>query len=239
MKIGILACGITPDELIEDFGTYSEMIASLVSSVKDGFEFETYDVRDGHFPESATSCDGWIISGSKFCVGEQSPWMIRLQDLVVEIYAKKVPTVGICFGHQIVAIALGGKVGKYAGGWGIGLHRYETTTDDTLFSALKGGFTLNAMHQDQVLELPESAEILARSDFCEYAALNYSNIIFTVQAHPEFSVVFEYLLVGLRRGSVIPDDVADAGLGTLRGATAGADSLRIAECIVGFLLSRE
>lgn len=238
MKIGILACGITPDELISDFGTYSEMIASLVCSVNDSFEFETFDVRDDHFPASANTCDGWIISGSKFCVGEESPWMIRLQALIKDIYAEKIPTVGICFGHQIVAAALGGKVGKHSGGWGVGLHRYETITEDELFKELKGGFTLNAMHQDQILELPESAEVLARSDFCEYAALNYSNTIFTVQAHPEFSVVFEYLLVGLRRGSVIPDDVAEEGLATLRGAVVGADSARLAACMVGFLVSR-
>ncbi len=235
MKIGILACGITPDEIIEDFGTYAEMIAQLVSSVKEGFEFETFDVRDGHFPESANTCDGWIISGSKFCVGEQSPWMIRLQELIVEIYAQKVPTVGICFGHQIVAVALGGRVDKCSGGWGVGLHRYETITDDVLFSPLKGGFTLNAMHQDQVVELPKSAGVLASSEFCAYAAINYSDVIFTIQAHPEFSMVFEYLLVSLRRGSVIPEGVADTGLASLRAAAAQADSQRVAECIVGFL----
>ena len=235
MKLGILATGITPDELIGQYGSYADMFMRLFDAAGCDFEYAVYDVRDDQFPESAQACDGWVITGSKFNVYQQLPWMTRLKQLIVEISNSGRPLVGICFGHQIVAEAFGGKVDKYPGGWGVGLHRYQVVGDQPLFDGKT--FALSAMHQDQVLSKPANAQVVASSEFCPFAALNYDNQILTFQAHPEFDLSFEHDLVSARRGSVIPHEVADQGLASLATAGAATDSLAVARWMAGFLNS--
>ncbi|GAA5317641.1 MAG: GMP synthase [Candidatus Pelagadaptatus aseana] len=235
MKIGILATGITPDELIDDFGSYAYMFEQLFGALDSGFEFETFDVREGDFPAAADVCDGWVITGSKFNVYQNLDWMVRLKQLILEIHKVRKPMVGICFGHQIVAEAFGGKVDKYEGGWGVGLHTYQLCGDKPWLDKESPSFTINAMHQDQVIEKPEAAEVVAESDFCRYAALNYDDLILTFQAHPEFSISYEYQLVQARRGDVIPEQYTDPGLAGLREHGAMAESLRVGRWMEAFL----
>ncbi len=235
MKIGILATGITPDELVDDFGSYAQMFVELFTAAGCDYQFQTFDVRDGDFPTSVQQCDGWIITGSKFNVYQQLDWMERLKGLIIEIHAAGIPMVGICFGHQIIAEAFGGRVDKYPGGWGVGLHRYQLTGDNPLFAPEGNAFTINAMHQDQVLVKPDNAQVLAESEFCRYAALCYDDRILTLQAHPEFSLAYEYELVQSRKGSVVPDASADQGLASLRGPAAATDSLAVARWMAAFL----
>lgn len=231
MKIGILATGITPDELLEQYGSYADMFIELLGPVND---YTVFDVRDGQFPQAPDQCDGWIITGSKCGVYDDLPWMRQLKPLIVDIYEAGVPMVGICFGHQIIAAAFGARVEKYAGGWGVGLHSYNIEGEHDFLNADDREFTINAMHQDQVLELPENARLFATSEFCRYAGLVYGSKILTLQAHPEFSIPFERELVSARKGAVVPDDVADKGLATLQD-DAPIDSARVAVWMQRFL----
>ena len=238
MKLGILATGITPDELLGEFGSYADMFVQLFDKADCPFEYEVFDVRDDEFPSGASVCDGWVITGSKFNVYQNLPWMQKLKELILEIHSSKKPMVGICFGHQIIAEAFNGKVDKYEGGWGVGLQRYEVTGDFDFIPSTESSYVINAMHQDQVMDKPANAQVFSTSEFCKYAGLIYDDRIITFQAHPEFTVEYEDKLVKARKGTVVPLDVAEQGLETLRQPGAATDSSEVARWMAAFLNSR-
>ncbi|MFM2356638.1 MAG: hypothetical protein RLZZ528_2374, partial [Pseudomonadota bacterium] len=129
---------------------------------------------------------------------EDHPFIPPLEEFIRTAYAEKVPMVGVCFGHQIIAQAMGGKVEKYARGWSVGPTDYD-------FGGEK--VTLNAWHQDQVTEKPATARRIATNDFCENAALLYDDRAFTVQAHPEFRDDFVDGLMKTRGKGRVPDEL--------------------------------
>jgi GMP synthase (glutamine-hydrolysing) len=227
MKIGILQTGRAPEELRQKHGDYDGMFARLLAA--DGFEFEAYPVLEGVFPAGPDACDAWVITGSRHGVYEDHPWIPPLEYLLREAYAKDIPIVGICFGHQILAQALGGKVEKFAGGWDVGLTTYEVTNEVGDAETLR----LNAWHQDQVVRPPNDARVIGSTDFCKYAALAYGKKALTIQPHPEFNAGYMRDLIEARR-DVLPGDVAERGLASVSPET---DSTRFAEWVIGFLRS--
>ena len=218
MKIGILAAGVTPDALLTQYGTYAQMIATLLqqansasSPQKPPFEFAMFDVRDGMFPASCEECDAWVITGSRANVYENLPWMQQLKTLIIAIDERRQPLVGICFGHQIIAEALGGVVEAYQGGWGVGVHHYQRVANDAAIPANITEFAICAVHQDQVVRRPLRSRVFARSDFCENAGLLYDDHILTLQSHPEFTTGFVVDLIDLLDGATFPKDIASVG----------------------------
>jgi GMP synthase (glutamine-hydrolysing) len=223
MKIGILQTGHAPDQMRPALGDYDAMFRTLLAGR--GLDFATYDVVDGVFPSGPAACDGWLITGSRHGAYEAHPWIPSLEDLIRTIGEAGQPLVGVCFGHQIIAQAFGGRVEKFAGGWVVGRQTYDWQ-GETL--------ALNAWHQDQVVELPPGAEVLAGNDRCAHAALRLGPEILTVQAHPEFD---RDVIAGLieHRGDTVPDaQLAQARAGLDR----PVDNARIARQIGDFLRAR-
>lgn len=204
MKIGILQTGHAPDDLRPETGDYDAMFATLLAG--HGFTYDSYDVEGGVLPPGPEAADGWLITGSRHGAYEDHPWIAPLEDLIRAIHAARRPLVGICFGHQIIAQALGGRVEKFSGGWSVGRTEYQIEGE---------AMQLMAWHQDQVTELPPDARVVGASDFCAHAALAYGDHIWTVQPHPEFGPDFVGKLIQTRGKGVVPDDLlaeADAGL---------------------------
>ncbi|MGB0798625.1 MAG: type 1 glutamine amidotransferase [Planktomarina sp.] len=143
-----------------------------------GLSFQTWNVVDGQFPTSPTDADGWLLTGSKHGAYEDHEFIPTLTQFIQATYATDQPMVGICFGHQIIAQALGGTVEKFDGGWAVGRQEYEFG-NRTL--------ALNAWHQDQVIQKPADADVFASNDFCKYAGLVYGKKAYTLQPHPEMS----------------------------------------------------
>lgn len=214
MLIGILETGRPPEELQSAYGSYADMFKRLLGHADSSFEFKVYPVLDHQFPTSPHECTAWLVTGSRHGVYENLPWMLQLQDFIRAVWQAEVAMIGICFGHQIIATALGGRVEKSSKGWGVGLQEYAVQKPQDWMGE-QTTITFNAMHQDQVVELPANAEVFASSEFCEYAGLVYGGRILTFQGHPEFSTDFEEDLLKLRRGSVIPKPVADQALSGL------------------------
>ncbi|SDE41549.1 GMP synthase-Glutamine amidotransferase [Paracoccus isoporae] len=220
MQIGILQCGQAPDALKDAAGDYPDMFMRLLAGR--GLDFTNYHVENMEFPDSVQAADGWLITGSRHGAYEPHPWIAPLESFIRQAFDAAVPMVGICFGHQIIAQALGGKVEKFSGGWSVGAQDYRFG-GETL--------TLNAWHQDQVTQRPQGAEQAGYSEFCDNAALIYPGRAFTVQPHPEFDDSFVRGLMETRAKGVVPDDLLDAARQRLGGAR---DSARIADRIEAF-----
>ncbi len=217
MRIGILQCGQSPAQLKRDLGDYPDMFVRLLAGR--GFDFTTWHVEGMEFPGDIHDADGWLLTGSRHGAYEDHAFIPPLEEFIRQVHDAGVPMVGICFGHQVIAQALGGTVVKHPGGWAVGAQDYDF-----------GGqpVTLNAWHQDQVVALPPGAQVAGRNAFCENAALIYGDRAFTVQAHPEFGDDFVQGLMDTRAKGVVPDDLlagAAARMGQAQGASLLAERI--------------
>lgn len=194
MKVGILLAGHAPDVVLNSLGDYDVMFSRVLDG--HGFEFPSWHVVDGVFPDGPEDADAWLITGSKHGAYEDHAWIPPLEDLIRAIHTTEKPLVGICFGHQIIAQALGGKVEKFRGGWSIGRQVY---------SYMGRPMSVNAWHQDQVVKAPEGAQIVASSDFCANAGFVIGKRVFTIQPHPEFGDPMVRALLDHRAPGVVPD----------------------------------
>lgn len=219
MKIGILETGKLSESLQTEFGNYPLMFEQMVGAHIPDAVFQTFSVLNGQFPDHVTQADGWLITGSKHGAYDDLPWIDELMVFLRESMKQSVPIVGICFGHQILAQAMGGTVENSDKGWGVGVHEYHVTDTPDWMDEITGSFTSHAVHQDQVTKAPEGAMIIASSDFCPIAGLVYGDPenpkAISVQPHPEMSTEFVSGLARERLADVIPAARLATGVATL------------------------
>jgi GMP synthase-like glutamine amidotransferase len=236
MKIGILETGEVHPDLRARHGDYPAMFARLLGAVDPALEFATVRVVAGEMPASPAQADAWLVTGSRHGVYDDLPWIEPLEAFLRDCVAARVPVVGICFGHQILAEALGGRVAKSEKGWALGVQDYELVARPDWMADLPERFAVRALHQDQVVSPPPGATVLARSAQCPYAALAYGDPeapdAVTLQPHPEFGPEFMDALIALRAGASFPAEQADAAR---RSLARPVDAEAWARLIVGYL----
>lgn len=235
MDIGILEPGQTPADLRTQHGTFAEMAARLLRPLAPDFSFTAFQVNEDSFPECPESAAGWLVMGSAHGVYDDLPWMRRLKEFLRAALAAGRPVVGICFGHQILAEAMGGRVAKADAGWGCGVNEYKSLPGDAPGPGLPASLRAQAMHQDQVVAPPPGAEVILASAHCPYAGLSYAAGALSFQFHPEFDADFVAALIRARRGRVIPEPLAERALAGIGEPT---DHPLVGQRIVEFFRAR-
>jgi len=189
LTIGILECDHVPPKMINYHGDYHEMFTALLQIHDSFLTFKVFDLINNQFPEDLTKCDAYLITGSKHGVYDDIPWINKSKILVKRLFESNIPTVGICFGHQLIAESLGGKVTKEkTKGRGLGVQHWNIKHEqDWMDTNNLESIALNACHQDQVIKMPPGSKLLIESEFCPVAGFQKGPML-GIQGHPEFEI---------------------------------------------------
>lgn len=233
MKLGILKTDAVRPELVGQYGEYPDMFVRLLSEAGADLEFMVYDVECGEYPQHIDEADAYLITGSKSSVYDDKPWIHTLMAFVRELHSQRKKLIGICFGHQLVAQALGGKTEKSPKGWGVGIHTHRFSCKPAWHDGGAEELQIMVSHQDQVVQPATGAQVLAGSAFCENAVTQLDDHILTFQGHPEFVESYARALLEFRR-DVLGDAAYHGAMASLAGEQ-GSQSQRVAGWIRAFL----
>lgn len=232
MRIGILQCDDVMEELQPEFGNYPAMFEHLFGEMAPDWQFVIYRAVDGELPDSVDACDGYITTGSRYGVNDGDQWIEQLERFVATLVREGKKYVGICFGHQLLAKVLQGRVELSERGWGVGMSFNQVEVKKPWMEPFQSSLDLVVSHQDQVTELPEGAEVLASSRFCPYYMLQYNQHLMSVQGHPEFSKAYSSALIS-RRADRIPAARVREGQASL---SASVDDRLMMQWIINFFV---
>jgi len=184
-RIVVLVCGNTVPAIAEQRGEFDRWIRERTAVAWRG-EWLARDVRGTGPLPGPRDADAFVLTGSSSSVTERAPWMLRVENLVREVAHARTPVLGVCFGHQLIAQALGGEVRRNPRGREIGTIRVQRVADDPIFASLPRSFDVHATHVDAVVRLPPGAQVLATTSLDDVAAFRVGTDVKAVQFHPEF-----------------------------------------------------
>ncbi|MCK1627062.1 type 1 glutamine amidotransferase [Bradyrhizobium sp. 160] len=232
-RITIVETGLVPQEHRERHGSFPDMFERMIRAEDPMATIDIVSIPNGDALPDPRGLEAILITGAAAGVYDRLDWIAPLEDFVRTAYAKKTPMVGVCFGHQLIARALGGTVRKSEKGWGIGRHVYQVLPENGVIDG--EAIAIAASHQDQVIEPPNEALTILSSDFTPHAGLLYANgTTLTVQPHPEFDVAFAQVCCDLRDGKA-PDYVVTTARASL---SEPMDNAKLGGAITRFLTRR-
>lgn len=230
MNIGILKCNRVKAQFAAVHGEYPEMFANLLLPLDSELSFTVYDAEQSQLPARVDACDAYLITGSSHGVNDALPWIGQLEQFIRQLHAAHKKVIGICFGHQLIAKALGGTVARSPQGWGVGMSNNKISKHKRWMDPPHEAFNLLISHQDQVMSLPKDAEILASNQSCPFYMLQIANNL-TLQGHPEFSKSYVQALIESRK-DILGIEQYEKGLASLQ---LNKDDALIAQWIMKFL----
>lgn len=209
LQVGLLECDHVVDGLRDIGGDYSDMFRGLLASAMPQLELVSYDVCGGAVPDPSRH-HAWLITGSARSVFDDDPWIEQLLDFIRGVHSGDQRMVGVCFGHQAIAHALGGTAARSEQGWGVGVHPVDVVVKRPWMQPPADQLRLVMSHQDQVLALPPQATVLAQTEHCEVAMLEVDGRLLGIQGHPEYSNEYAAALLETRTDRIPQDLVAAA-----------------------------
>jgi len=209
LKLAILETDELLPALKPTYHSYGRMFTRRLERAGFTGDIQVFAVIDGQYPNSILDFDAYLITGSKHDAFADDEWIVRLRDYCRAVYNAGKPIIGICFGHQLVAHALGGQAGRADGGWGLGVMEYELAesalADLPDFVDSPEPVSLLISHRDQVTSLPIGARLLLHNEFCPYAGFYIPNRLLCFQGHPEFDLEYKKALLEYRKHDITAD----------------------------------
>lgn len=234
MKIGILVAQPVFKDLETRYGSFAERFTNLLKGADSRARIQIFRILEDEWPAGPADCDAFLITGSFHGVYDPEPWIPRLAEFIRRCEQDKVKLAGICFGHQIIAHALGGCAHKSRKGWGVGNQTFHI---ERAFPWMRPGrkkVSLLYFHQDQVVALPPGSVNIGGDEFCPYRMFVVNDHILAIQGHPEFDAAFERALLDLKKGG-IPPEVYKAAMASLNKKD---DSSTIARWTINFFKAK-
>jgi GMP synthase-like glutamine amidotransferase len=231
MKLCILDNDILDGHLAEAYSSFGALFIRMFEGVGADWTMEVFNTQLGRYPASFDEFDAVLLTGSRADAFSDAPWAAELRRRVTALLEARKKMVGVCFGHQLIALCMGAPVGRAPQGWGVGRMTYDWHRPDLPHSAGRTQISLLASHQDQVFELPKGAALVASSAFCPVAAFTVGQQVFCIQPHPEFETAISAHLMDKRRGILGEERYAAASASLQH----GHEGEHIARMVVTFL----
>jgi len=242
VKVCILDNDNLDPAVVDTYVSYGAMTEVMFAAAGVPWQFERFNTTQGAYPDDFDAYDAVLLTGSRADSFSDEPWVRTLRDKVAGLLLQRKKLLGICFGHQLIALCLGAQVGRAPQGWGMGRMRYDWVGPKPLAARGAGAVggadagaaasvSLLASHQDQVMTLPPGATLVARSDFCPVAAYAVDDHVFCVQPHPEFVEAYSAYLLEKRREQVGAERHAAASAELAQ----GHDGLAVAKFMQAFV----
>jgi GMP synthase-like glutamine amidotransferase len=231
MKLCILDNDILDGQLAQAYTSFGSMFIRLFEGVGADWTMAVFNTQLGQYPDSFDDFDAVLLTGSRADSFSDAPWAVELRQRVTGLLVARKKMVGVCFGHQLIALCMGAPVGRAPQGWGAGRMTYDWHRPDLPHSAERSHISLLASHQDQVFELPPGATLVASSDFCPVAAFTVGQEVFCIQPHPEFETEISAYLMDKRR-EMLGEEKYTAASASLQ---HGHEGEHIARMVVAFL----
>lgn len=232
MRIGLLECDHVADHLRHIAGDYRDMFALWLGPSVAPANLASYDVCNGERPASPDACDAYVCTGSRQSVNDDLDWIHWLRGFIGQLHEDGTPFVGICFGHQLLAAALGGQAVRAPDGWGVGVHRIDVVRQEAWMRPPRATCRLLFTHQDQVERLPAGSVVLGRSGHCSLAMFQVGATMLGIQAHPELAPAYVEALM-LERAERIGAERIRTATASLQEAT---DEETMAAWVLEFLM---
>ena len=210
LRLCILEADDLHPAMQDAFIGFGQMLKQLLAAQAADLEFQVFNVLRGEYPQSDQQFDAYLVTGSKADSFANDPWIVTFRAYLRERFEQGDVLIGICFGHQILALVLGGDTQRCSKGWGLGVHRYRLEYKPEWLPSTENEFQLLISHRDQVTALPAGAALLASSDFCENAAFVVGRQVLCFQGHPEFTYEFSEGLLTLRQSMYCPQEYQTA-----------------------------
>lgn len=231
MKLCILENDYLDPAVEPTYRGYGAMFERLLRDAEAQGQFDIFNTVKGEYPATFDDYDAVLLTGSRADSFSQEPWVLSLREKVEGLLQSRKKLIGVCFGHQLIALCLGSKVGRSPHGWGAGRMQYQWLAPDLPGAEGREDIALLASHQDQVFDLPAGARLLATSEFCPVAAFAVDEHVLCVQAHPEFVEDYSQFLLNKRRAVLGEDKFQDC----VQSLSHGHEGLAVARMMVAFV----